>query len=482
MGTPANPAADEGLLYFKSDGKLYKKIGSIEQAIDGNPRIFSATVVANSNIAISTPGSQIDLQTLVSGDRLLLVAQTTASQNGLYVWTGATTPLTRAPEWNDNTEANLGDIFTIIGGYVYTGASYIFNGPSPFSIGSSALTFRGTSSDSVTLNRAFHIGTQTASTISDFNVAAQTAVGPVTGTALGAGNLFVTMSATAPGGTLLCDGSVVSRATYPALFTAISTLFNTGGEAGTDFRLPNLKGRIPVGLDSSQTEFDVLGETGGSKTVSLTSDQNGPHIHNFNGQTFTWGQSGLASSVYASGAVATAGNPPGNTLVTAQGQAGYNSALSSGLGSPHNNLQPYIVGNWVITTGGAIGAIPATTEYVEKTATTATLSIATTTTAVPELSHTLSSSGPGALYEVRADLDWGPTGNATQTVELVVDGTLNPKNMYIGQGPMRIPGSKAWTLTGLSAGSHTINFQSRVSSGTGAIYGANSTTSIRRLK
>lgn len=43
-----------------------------------------------------------------------------------------------------------------------------------------------------------------------------------------------------PAGWLKCDGAVVSRTTYANLFTFIGTVYNTGGEAGTDFRLPNL--------------------------------------------------------------------------------------------------------------------------------------------------------------------------------------------------------------------------------------------------
>lgn len=41
IGTPSNPAADEGLLYFKSDGKLYKKIGSIETVVEGNTSLLA---------------------------------------------------------------------------------------------------------------------------------------------------------------------------------------------------------------------------------------------------------------------------------------------------------------------------------------------------------------------------------------------------------------------------------------------------------
>lgn len=43
-----------------------------------------------------------------------------------------------------------------------------------------------------------------------------------------------------PGGLLLANGAVVARADYPALFAVIGTSYNTGGESGTQFRLPNL--------------------------------------------------------------------------------------------------------------------------------------------------------------------------------------------------------------------------------------------------
>lgn len=69
---------------------------------------------------------------------------------------------------------------------------------------------------------------------------------------------------TAPDGWLLCDGAAVSRTTYAELFAIIASAYGNG-DGSTTFNLPNLKGRAPVGLDAAQTEFDVLGETGGAK-------------------------------------------------------------------------------------------------------------------------------------------------------------------------------------------------------------------------
>lgn len=78
-----------------------------------------------------------------------------------------------------------------------------------------------------------------------------------------------------PSGWLLCDGTTKLRSDYPDLFAAISTTYNTGGEAGTEFRLPNLKGKTIVMQDAAQTEFDTLGEAGGSKVSTAV------HTHAF---------------------------------------------------------------------------------------------------------------------------------------------------------------------------------------------------------
>lgn len=80
---------------------------------------------------------------------------------------------------------------------------------------------------------------------------------------VGSVNTFAGSSA--PSGWLLCDGQLVSRTTYASLFTVIGTTYGAG-DGSTTFALPNLKGRVVVGYDSSETEFDTLGETGGSKT------------------------------------------------------------------------------------------------------------------------------------------------------------------------------------------------------------------------
>lgn len=177
-----------------------------------------------------------------------------------------------------------------------------------------------------------------------------------------AGTAFMWFAAAAPDGYLLCDGAAVSRATYADLFAILGTTFGAG-DGSTTFALPNLKGRVPVGLDAAQTEFDALGETGGAKTVTLDVNQmpahthgQEPHNHAQNSHTHTIpvGATDDTAAPFdradagtnASGANATTqtgATTAGNQAATAVNQ-------SAGGGAAHPNLPPYIVVNWVIKT------------------------------------------------------------------------------------------------------------------------------------
>lgn len=137
----------------------------------------------------------------------------------------------------------------------------------------------------ISTSRAFQLLAEYTTSQMWVRVAADNAWGPwlsLTGTPAGSINLFA--GAAAPAGFLLCDGSAISRATYAALFAVIGTTYGAG-DGTTTFNLPNLKGKVPVGLDATQTEFDVLGETGGAKTVTLTANEMPVHTHTQNGHT-----------------------------------------------------------------------------------------------------------------------------------------------------------------------------------------------------
>lgn len=91
------------------------------------------------------------------------------------------------------------------------------------------------------------------------------------------------IGATAPSGYLLCDGSPVSRTTYSALWDVLRNGTSSSpygdGNGTTTFNLPNLQGRVPVGIDTTQAEFNTRGETGGSKTSTAPHDHSVTHDH-----------------------------------------------------------------------------------------------------------------------------------------------------------------------------------------------------------
>lgn len=100
------------------------------------------------------------------------------------------------------------------------------------------------------------------------------------------GTVSAYAGATTPTGYLLCDGTAYSTTLYPALYSVIGSLYATSGgqaaPASGTFRVPLMTGRVAVGLDATQSEFDTLGETGGSKTSTAPHTHPIPHTHSIN--------------------------------------------------------------------------------------------------------------------------------------------------------------------------------------------------------
>src|ERR1700674_5919776 len=77
----------------------------------------------------------------------------------------------------------------------------------------------------------------------------------------------------APAGWMLCQGQLLPIADYETLFNLIGTTY--GGDGQTDFALPNLASSVPIHQGNGFT----LAESGGTETVTLTTQQIPAHSH-----------------------------------------------------------------------------------------------------------------------------------------------------------------------------------------------------------
>lgn len=220
------------------------------------------------------------------------------------------------------------------------------------------------------------------------------------------GMLMMWAPSTLPTGWLLCNGNTVPRSgTYAALFAAIGTQFNTGGEAGTDFRLPDFRGRGPMGV---VTAADL--STGTGSPVQTPNSFGGGNItaHPL-GEYGGWEAQALSIGempVHDHGA-ATGSTTPGVT--------GGPSVASTGAGTAHTHSQPS--GQYFTGTGSGPGAstdrvmagnagagvtgVPFTTQFAgNESAHTHSMQSHTHTSAAH--THTISSQGSGTPHSLLA--------------------------------------------------------------------------------
>jgi microcystin-dependent protein len=148
----------------------------------------------------------------------------------------------------------------------------------------------------------------------------------------------------APRGWAFCDGTLLPIAQNQALFSILGTTY--GGDGVRTFGLPNLQGKVPIhwGSDSFGNSY-VLGEAAGAQSVTLQTNQIA-HTHGVSASATA--NSNLASGNYpglSPSASGVYGSPPDTTM---------NSGMISpaGSGQSHNNLQPYLVVNYVIALVG----------------------------------------------------------------------------------------------------------------------------------
>lgn len=193
------------------------------------------------------------------------------------------------------------------------------------------------------------------------------------------GTITSYISTNAPQGWLSCDGSEINKETYSRLYDIIGDTFGTPDNSG-NFVLPNLQGRVPLGSGTGTgLTTRTVGETGGEETHTLTTgeipshthsatiDNAGSHTHtitdlghthqlnmvdtddgNFSNQVGQY-PSGDANKFNGDDHNITTQTGTTGITINSSGDHTHNITIDNTGGElAHNNMQPYLVLNYII--------------------------------------------------------------------------------------------------------------------------------------
>jgi microcystin-dependent protein len=149
----------------------------------------------------------------------------------------------------------------------------------------------------------------------------------------------------APAGWMFCEGQLLPISEYETLFNLIGTTY--GGDGQSTFALPDLRGRLPIHQGSGFT----LAETGGAESVTLNLQAIPSHSHPVTATTTGQVLAPAGNAIPAQPSSNQAGvaiystNAPATVLQPA-------TVGSSGGNQPHDNFQPYLCVDFIISLFG----------------------------------------------------------------------------------------------------------------------------------
>lgn len=151
----------------------------------------------------------------------------------------------------------------------------------------------------------------------------------------------------APAGWMLCQGQLLPISENETLFNLIGTTY--GGDGQETFALPNLQSRVPMhaGQGPGISQNYQLGEVAGVESVTLTTNQIPIHNH-----AFLASLSAPSSTDPTNQVIAQSSQIHMFTEDVANKQMNPNSLTPTGGSQPHENLQPYLAINFIISLFG----------------------------------------------------------------------------------------------------------------------------------
>lgn len=154
-----------------------------------------------------------------------------------------------------------------------------------------------------------------------------------------------------PKGWHACDGSILPITQYQALFALLGTAY--GGDGIRTFALPDLRGRAVLGSNFGSVAW---GQVSGTETVTVSVAELPSHNHMVTAATTKGAGRGLSAPTAKLFGENTAGSPVVDIFALAGSKevalAPSTNVVNDGGNQAHNNMQPFLVINYLIALQG----------------------------------------------------------------------------------------------------------------------------------
>lgn len=166
------------------------------------------------------------------------------------------------------------------------------------------------------------------------------------------GAIFIFAGNFAPTGFELCQGQLLPISQYAALFSILGTTY--GGNGSTNFALPDLRGRAPIGEGTGAGLSPIgLGQVGGVQNATILTSNMPAHSHHVNVSSANGAKTSPQNNFIAAEIDSVGGSVSAwNAAASAGATLAAGAVSNAGSGAPLNIQNPYLGINYIIATVG----------------------------------------------------------------------------------------------------------------------------------